>query len=446
MPSNVFIYQLPKKTFVENADYFIMEDVEGTKQASVSALRTFFFDDFIVPVLSATEFHATSAYFAVTDITRYELSGFNVMGRMGVNEPDPKASLHIKATDQIILPRGTTAERANIANEPGGLRYNTTLKTFEGNKGTADGGWASLGDTTTSILATETIGGVEVGYTFPANTSLQAFITKLFSRIFNPTLTLPLIQITSSRDNQEIEVGNQSVRITVSNYSLGDIIGSNDPALSNAWNPTRRQGNRTGAALNFVVNGQNTGGTNFRDITFNFQDGDNTFTAGVNFAAGPTPLNSAGVASGQAAWSAGDYTQNKVLAARRRLFFIADSNGSQGIPTLGSNIRAFVGSTGGGYVHGPVRGTVFNISIAVGTNRIIFALPRSVVASGNIENQVKIEYVEDGFTDQTSTFTRSPNDISVGGVNNDNAVVYNVYSTFPLIPFTDTATFRVTIL
>ena len=151
MPSNVFIYQLPKKTFVEDADYFIMEDVEGTKQASVSALRTFFFGDFVVPVLSATEFHATSAYFTVTDITRYELSGFNVMGQMGINEVAPKASIHVNTTDQIILPAGTTVDRANIANIAGGIRYNTTLKTFEGNKGPIDGGWASLGDTTSPV-------------------------------------------------------------------------------------------------------------------------------------------------------------------------------------------------------------------------------------------------------------------------------------------------------
>jgi hypothetical protein len=423
-----------------------MEDVEGTKQASVSALRTFFFDDFVVPVLSATEFHATSAYFAVTDITRYELSGFNVLGRMGINEVAPKSSLHINTTDQIIIPRGTTGERASLADEPGGLRYNTTLKTFEGNKGTADGGWASLGDTTTSILATETIGGVDVGYIFPANTSLQAFITKLFSKVFNPTLIPPTIVLTTSRDNIEIEVGSQSLRVTVASSNRGDIIGSNDPALNGAWNPSRRQSDRTGAPLNFYIEDQDTGATNFRDITHIFTEGNNTFEGGVNYQAGPTPLNSAGVASGQSAWSAGNYVVTRTLVARRRLFFVADANGSQGVPTLGSDIRAFATAPGGGYVHGPNTNTVFNINIPIGANRILFAFPNSIAKPGGVQNQIKVEYVEDGFTDQTSEFQLFAGNVFVGGVNNNNAVLYNIYSTFPLLPFTDTATFRVTIL
>ena len=286
---------------------------------------------------------------------------------------------------------------------------------------------------------------MEVGYIFPANTSLQDFITKLFSRIFNPTLISPSVSITSSRDNQEIEVGEQLVRITVGSISRGQIRGNNDPALNSAWNPNLNQNDRAGAPLYYVIAGINTGGTSFRDITYNFAEGDNTFTAGVNFQAGAQPLNSAGLPF-STPWPAGDYTQTKTLIASRRLFYVADGNASSGVPTVGTNIRALATATGGGYVHGPVRGSIFNISIAVGTNRILFALPRSVVLGGGIADQVKIEYVEDGFTDQTSAFTRFASDVFVGGVNNNSAVVYNIYSTFPLIPFTDTATFRVTIL
>jgi hypothetical protein len=83
MPSNVFIYQLPIKAApVNDSDLFIVEDM-GTKQIPASSLRYYFYD-YVVPSLSATEFFASSARFTVADITTYELSGFKSTGDLTV--------------------------------------------------------------------------------------------------------------------------------------------------------------------------------------------------------------------------------------------------------------------------------------------------------------------------------------------------------------------------
>jgi hypothetical protein len=58
--------------------------------------------------------------------------------RTGFNNAAPGATVHISATDAIVIPVGTNAQRVDIT---GAIRYNTDNATFEGYKGT----WGSLG-------------------------------------------------------------------------------------------------------------------------------------------------------------------------------------------------------------------------------------------------------------------------------------------------------------
>ena len=72
----------------------------------------------------------------------------------------PSRSLHITATDGLVIPVGTTAQRIGTAIQ-GEIRYNTTQSTFEGYSGSA---WGSLGgvidvDQDTYVSAETTPGG-----------------------------------------------------------------------------------------------------------------------------------------------------------------------------------------------------------------------------------------------------------------------------------------------
>jgi len=61
-------------------------------------------------------------------------------GKIGLGTASPAVTLSISATDAILVPVGTTAERPTGAT--GYLRYNTTLSSFEGYSG---GAWGSIG-------------------------------------------------------------------------------------------------------------------------------------------------------------------------------------------------------------------------------------------------------------------------------------------------------------
>lgn len=64
----------------------------------------------------------------------------SVSGRIGLNTQAPKASLHIAATDALVLPSGTTGQRP-AAPVVGMIRYNSETGKLEGYS--ADG-WKSL--------------------------------------------------------------------------------------------------------------------------------------------------------------------------------------------------------------------------------------------------------------------------------------------------------------
>jgi hypothetical protein len=55
----------------------------------------------------------------------------SVSGRIGINTPQPKASLHISGTDALVLPSGTTAQRP-LAPVVGMIRFNNETGKLEG--------------------------------------------------------------------------------------------------------------------------------------------------------------------------------------------------------------------------------------------------------------------------------------------------------------------------
>ena len=63
---------------------------------------------------------------------------FDSNNNVGIGITNPSTNFHINATDGIVIPVGTDAQRLDVT---GAIRYNTDNGTFEGYKGT----WGSLG-------------------------------------------------------------------------------------------------------------------------------------------------------------------------------------------------------------------------------------------------------------------------------------------------------------
>lgn len=71
-----------------------------------------------------------------------ESARLTAQGRLGMGTSDPQFTLDIRATDAVLLPTGTTAQRP-ASNVEGLIRYNTETSQFEGLG--AAGAWGSLG-------------------------------------------------------------------------------------------------------------------------------------------------------------------------------------------------------------------------------------------------------------------------------------------------------------
>jgi hypothetical protein len=79
---------------------------------------------------------------SITDKFGYEVFTVTSEGKIGINNSNPLVSLHINATDAILVPKGTTAQRPDVPSQ-GQIRYNTSINTFEGYG--AGNTWGSLG-------------------------------------------------------------------------------------------------------------------------------------------------------------------------------------------------------------------------------------------------------------------------------------------------------------
>jgi hypothetical protein len=122
-------------------------------------------------MLRVTQTGAGNA-FLVEDSSNPDATPFviDATGSVGIGTGTPAVKLAISATDAVLIPVGTDAERPTGA--AGYLRYNTTSASFEGHDGTA---WGSIGGGAVNGIFWENDQTVTVDYTITAGKNAGTF-------------------------------------------------------------------------------------------------------------------------------------------------------------------------------------------------------------------------------------------------------------------------------
>ena len=99
----------------------------------------------LLPAITTTGDTNTGIWFPAADTIAFTEGGvesmrINSSGKVGIGTVSPLVTLAINATDAVLVPVGTTAERPTGAS--GYLRFNSSITQFEGYNGTA---WSSVG-------------------------------------------------------------------------------------------------------------------------------------------------------------------------------------------------------------------------------------------------------------------------------------------------------------
>jgi hypothetical protein len=434
MPSNIFLYQLPKKEFVADPDVFLIEDQDGSKTSTISALRTYFFQNYVIPSLSATTFHAASANINTINVTNYELSGFTVYGPLGVNTPlNPQSPvvMYLSATNALVIPVGNTAQRNLVGNIPGALRYNSEIYAFEGNTGSE---WVSLGETINNRFVDIGVGNVEAGQTIPKGTSLQELVDLIFTKTYFPTKEDPFAT-TSFNLASIVEAGTTGLTITIA-VDDGRILGNNLP--NGVWSPSTVQSNSyAGAVNNYTIFNVNNGVTNSRSFpSQQIVDGTNTFSSTVGLDQGPVPLDSKGgnYSVGLPRYSAGTIsTSNSIIGARKVWYGV-------NLPTNAteSTVRAY--NTFKWSTNSTASIDTIQIDIQTGNTSVFFAVPADVSRTPAVIESILNVNIIDAFTTTLSTIRGAGTTPYQGSRSS-----YIVYRFQPATPFESPVTYTITI-
>ncbi len=170
---------------------------------------------------------------------------------------------------------------------------------------------------------------------------------------------------------------------------------------------------------------------NFNQPEIQIQDGlFLEFLATAFYDEGETKLNNLGEPDQTGKILAGSKSDVLKYTGVRNAFY-----GAQAIaimPSLSSEIRALPGK-----ILNPSNGTSFSISVAPGTERVVFAYPAT------LRNVSTVKYVELGNAEVGDTFELI--NINVEGANGFMAISYKLYVYRPSVPFGSAATYNVTI-
>ena len=285
----------------------------------------------------------------------------------------------------------------------------------------------SGGVITADITADLAVGGIDAGDIVASGSDLQDFVTQLLSTTFFPTFTAPSFTLTENISNT-LEIGTITNVTLSANFNRGAIVGD---LVLGVWNSGVAQDFRAGTAIEYIINGTNTGTTPSLLVS-NYQvvSGNQNWSATVNYNTGPQPLDSKGnnFSSPLSSGGLSDSTPN--VNGVRRYFYGTETNTT--VYTSSAEVRA---ATSSGL--NPSNGTTFTINIPIGAEMVVFAYPET------LQDVDSVTYVEGLGAEVKGVFNQTT--VSVESANAFDSVNYKVYTYIPAVPFSATATYNVTI-
>ena len=280
--------------------------------------------------------------------------------------------------------------------------------------------------TNSTLLATVTsdvtVGGIEQAQIILKDTTLQQFVETLLTKIYYPVITAPLVSM-SSNHSGGVECGTQGVVLTV-NFNRGAITGK---TVSGVWDPNYLQNYRAGDAIQYTILNQNNGTENsYTSAAAIIQEGTNLFNGQVSYDIGFQPLDSKEQIY-LTPLAASTLSTTTSVFGRRKAFYGVNNSASNS-----EQIRLLESST-----LNPINNTTFNINIPIGTSSVVFAYPST------LRNVTSVLYKQGFDADVKDVFALTP--VLVEGANGYLAIDYKVYRYVPVVPFTQAATYKVTI-
>ena len=283
---------------------------------------------------------------------------------------------------------------------------------------------------TQEVVANKTVGNIEPGQHIPVATTLQEFIELMVTAVFAPSYTNPSAGLSSSISSPQ-EVGHSANLTLNASFNRGSI---NGVMTAGVWDANAKQNDRAGAASKYTIDGTDNGtNTSLNKGTVTINSGNNTFPLVVDYAQGPVPLNSKGLAfavdgiTALTALPSGSESASVTVVGQRKYFYGVSKPSS-----TSADVRDLGNST-----LNPANGTHFTINIPEGATSVVFAYPDTLRDVSNVI------YVEGLNAEVKGVFTKSS--VSVEGANAYTAIGYKVYRYTPAVPFQAAATYNVTI-
>ena len=139
------------------------------------------------------------------------------------------------------------------------------------------------------VTTTIEVGASEANSLIPLGTSFTDYIKLIHQKVFDPTFVNPSFSLGKSVNN--LQVINDSITFNLTfSFDRGQIRGD---IVGGIWNPNTVQDNRAGVATEYTIDGTTQSGSVLQ-VTKNITIGNNVYSASVEYAEGPQPLDSLG--------------------------------------------------------------------------------------------------------------------------------------------------------
>jgi len=139
------------------------------------------------------------------------------------------------------------------------------------------------------VTTTTEVGASEANSLIPLGTSFTDYIKLIHQKVFNPTFVNPSFSLDKSVNSLQVINNNITFNLTFS-FDRGQIRGN---IVGGIWNPNTFQDSRAGVATEYTIDSTTQSGSVLQ-VTKNITIGNNVYSASVEYAEGPQPLDSLG--------------------------------------------------------------------------------------------------------------------------------------------------------